>query len=85
MMHISEIWSVSDKRIRDFLLSQEDVRSEGEYRFSCGACVLSLTPLPLRKVGRFSFPQTRVEFSGPEEQTKTVHRRFFLQFVSAGG
>ena len=84
-MQIREAWSISDERIRAFFLSQDDVRHEGGDRFSCGLCEIVLTTLPLRQVGRFRFPQTQVEFSGPDEETKAIHRRFVLQFISAGG
>ncbi len=84
-MQISEIWSVSADRIRDFFLAQSDVAQNGEDSFCCGQCGIRLESLPLRRVGGFCFPQTRVEFDGPDEDTAAIHRRFVLQFVSAGG
>lgn len=84
-MQISEIWSISDERIRIFFLNQDDIRQQGGGSFACGQCEIRLTPLPLRQVGRFRFPQTKVEFSGPEEDTVKLHQRFVLQFISAGG
>ncbi|MCR5138388.1 MAG: hypothetical protein K6C12_15075 [Oscillospiraceae bacterium] len=84
-MQICEVWSISAERIRDYLLSQSDVLQKENDRFSCGLCELSLTALPLRKTGRFRFPQTKVEFSGPEDETLEIHRRFVIQFISAGG
>ena len=83
-MQICETWSIADERIRVFFLSQKDVIQKENNRFSYGQCEVSLTPLPLRQVGRFRFPQTQVEFIGPEGDTETIHRRFFLQFISAG-
>ncbi len=84
-MRIQEVWSVSAERIRDFYLSQNGVLQKEEGLFSLGSCELGVEPLPPRKVGSFSFPQTRVVFSGPEEETAAIHRRFVLQFISAGG
>ena len=83
-MQISEIWSITAERIRDFFLTQNDVR-RNEDGFSYGQCEIRLSPLPPRRVGRFRFPQTRVEFEGPEPDTEEIHRRFVLQFISAGG
>ena len=84
-MEIREIWSVSDERIKDFFLAQEDVRQNEDISFSCGPCVICIASLPPRQIGRFRFPQTKVLFSGPDEETAAIHRRFVLQFISAGG
>jgi len=83
-MQIRETWSITAERIRAFFLSQNDVLEIEGDRFSYGQCEVCLTPLPLRQVGRFRFPQTQVEFVGPEGDTKTIHKRFVLQFISAG-
>ncbi len=85
LMQIVEIWSIPYERIRDFFLAQDDVRILEEGCFSCGQCEVRLLSLPFRRVGRFSFPQTYVEFSGPDTDTEKIHRRFVLQFTSAGG
>ena len=84
-MQACEIWSVPAERIRDFFLSQNDVRQEADDRFSFGACGIRLTALPPRPVGRFCFPQTQVEFDGPGPDAEAIHRRFVLQLISAGG
>ncbi len=84
-MKISEIWALTPERIADFFRSLPDVQACGEGRFVCGACEIRLTPLPQRKAGQFSFPQTQVEFGGPDEETRAIHRRFVVQFISAGG
>ena len=84
-IEIREIWSVSDERIKDYFLAQGDVRQDEVSSFSCGPCKICLALLPPREVGRFRFPQTRVTFSGPDEETAAIHRRFVLQFISAGG
>ena len=84
-MQISETWSISYERIRDFFLSQSEIRQNGDIGFFYGQCEIRLTPLPLRQVGRFRFPQTQVEFNGPEPDTEAIRRRFVLQFISIGG
>lgn len=84
-MQIQEVWSIPAERIREFFLSQSDIRQKEENRFSYGSCELSLEPLPSRKVGAFRFPQTQVTFAGQEEETAAIHQRFVLQFISAGG
>ena len=84
-MQITETWSVSSERIRDFFLTQNDARENEDGSFSFGQCEVRVSPLPLRRVGRFSFPQTHLVFDGPKEDTETIHRRFVLQFISAGG
>ena len=84
-MQITETWSIAYERIAAFFSVQEDVRAEGEGRYFFGGCEIRLTPLPPRRVGRFCFPQTRAEFDGLEEDRDTIHRRFVLQFISAGG
>lgn len=84
-MQISEIWSISDERIKDFFLTQNDVRQNADDRFSYGQCEVRLSSMPQRQIGRFCFPQTQVEFEGPESDTEEIHRRFVLQFISAGG
>ena len=84
-MQISEIWSISDERIRAFFREQHDVCQKGNDRFCCGCCEIRLTSLPLRRIGRLRFPQTKVDFSGPGPDTEEIHRRFVLQFISAGG
>ena len=84
-MQISEVWSISDERIRAFFIAQNDVLQKKNDMFSCGQCEIRISPLPLRELGCFQFPQTRVEFDGPEADTAEIHRRFVLQFISAGG
>ena len=84
-LHISETWSLPAARIRAFFLAQSDVLQRNADVFSCRQCEIRLTSLPPRTVGRFDFPQTRVEFSGPEEDTEAIRKRFVLQFISAGG
>ena len=84
-MRITEIWSIADERIAAFFSGREDVRANGDGSFSYGRCAIRITPLPERAMGSFRFPQTKVEFNGPEAEAEAIHRRFALQFISAGG
>lgn len=84
-MQHSEIWSISAERISAFFASQDDVRQEGPRHYACGQCEVLIEVLPFRMVGRFHLPQTRVTFTGPDEDRERLYHRFFLQFISAGG
>ena len=83
-MEKREIWGVPYARAEAFFLSQGDVRSCGEGRFRFGDCEIRLAALPPRESGSFSFPRTELCFAGPEPDTQTIYRRFFLRFISAG-
>lgn len=67
-----EIWAVPVKRIHAFFLATD-----------VGDCKVKIEAMEERKVGSFSFPQTRVMISG--EGAEALHRRFVLNFISAGG
>ena len=84
-MVIREIWAIPRERIERFFQSRSDVRPDGSGGFSFGGCEIRITSLPEREIGRLRFPQTQMEFEGPEADTEMIHRRFFLQFISAGG
>ncbi len=80
-----EIWAIPRERIERFFQSQNDVRPDGCGGFSFGRCEIRITTMPEREIGRLRFPQTQMEFEGPEADTEKIHRRFVLQFISAGG
>ena len=84
-MQIREIWAIPRERIECFFLSQDDVRPNGDGGFSFRRCEICITSMQEREIGGLRFPQTRMEFDGPDEDTKEIHRRFVLQFISAGG
>ena len=84
-LQISQIWSISADRINAFFQQQNDVLQNEDTCYSCGNCEIRITVLPRRNVGRFSFPQTQVDFNGPEQDAVAIHQRFVLQFISAGG
>ena len=80
-----EIWAIPRERIERFFQSQSDVRPNGDGSFSFGRCEIRITPMAEREIGRLRFPQTQMAFEGPEADTEKIHRRFVLQFISAGG
>lgn len=85
LLEIHEVWGVSKARLAEYFRSQEDVLPCGDTLFLFGGCTIRLVELPERVAGPLSFPNTRVEFQGPENDTREIYRRFVLQFISAGG
>ncbi len=83
-VEIKETWGVPVARIEEFFLSQDDVQKCGEGVFLLENCRISIAALPPREFGPLSFPATRIEFSGSDRETELIHRRFVLQFISAG-
>ena len=83
-MVIREIWAIPRERIESFFQSQNDVRSNDD-GFSFGQCEIHITSMSERKIGHLRFPQTQMEFEGPGTDAERIHRRFILQFISAGG
>lgn len=67
-----EVWAVDAKRIERFFLDLGD--TAGNVR---------VIALPERRVGMLAFPQTRVIIAG--EDAEEIHRKFALNFMSAGG
>ncbi len=84
-MQIREIWAIPQERIERFFQSQNDVRQNGNGSYVFGQCKIRITSMPERELGRLRFPQTQMEFEGSEADTENIHRRFVLQFISAGG
>ena len=83
-MGYKEQWAVSLERIESFFREQPDVEALPEgFRF--GECRIRLTALPDRSLGPVKVPYTLLEMTGDGEDTETIHRRFFLRFISAGG
>ena len=82
-MRIEENWAVPAHRIDAFFRQQPDV-SPAENGFRFGDCQITLTPLPMTE-GFFAVHRTLVVMEGAEEPLRQIYRRFFLQFLSAGG
>ena len=84
-MKIQETWSVPPERIREFLLSHKGVQQDSQNCFLFGQCSVELVVLPESRIASVRIPRKHVVFEGEEKETETLHRRFVLQFLSAGG
>ena len=83
-MRKDENWAIGSARICAFFREQSDVREE-DGRFIFGGCTITLVPLCGSAMGKWEIPRTRIIFEGEDGDTETIHRRFFLRFLSAGG
>jgi hypothetical protein len=83
-MVLEENWSASPERVRQFLLSQPDIIEKSDEFFWC-ACRITLTPVPGTLLGKWEHTRTLLRIEGPESDINHIHRRIFLQFLSAGG
>ena len=83
-MIIEENWAISIERARRFWESQPDVTKDGTgYRFgSCRSTLCESAPGPK---GLFSLPRTLLRIEGPEAEVSSIHHRFWIRFLSAGG
>ena len=79
-----ENWAISPERIGQFLLSQPDV-SQSPEGFVYKACRISLTPIRGSLMGKWPHARSLIRIEGSETDVKEIHRRIFLQFLSAGG
>ena len=82
-MEIRQVWGVPRARIEEFLRA-EGLRETEPGLFSAESCSVRLTALPPRSMGIFSVSPTQLDFSGADEAVAALHRRFTLQFLSAG-
>ncbi len=83
-MIVEENWGIPLERIQYFFTSQTDVDSR-ETGFSFRSCQITLTALEPGQMGAIPIPRTCLRIEGPEAEVQIIHRRFFLQFLSAGG
>ena len=83
-MRKDEIWAVESNKVLPFFQEQADLEETGTgFRFA--ACQITVTALPQKGEGFWRIPQTRVVMEGPDQDVNIIYRRFFLQFLSAGG
>ena len=83
-MVLEENWSIPLHRARDFLCAQPDITPSPQ-GFQFRSCKISLTPDSAILLDRWEQKRTILRIEGPEEEVHQIHRRFFLQFLSAGG
>ena len=83
-MVLDENWGIPLDRMEEFFSGQPDVTAwEGTFLF--GNCRITLTALSGHRLGPWEMPLTRIQMEGPDEDVQTIHRRFYLRFLSAGG
>lgn len=83
-MRKDEIWAISLELIESFFQRQPDV-TETMHELRYESCRIHLTALPPKGENFWQMPQTRIVIEGPECEVAAIYRRFFLQFLSAGG
>ena len=83
-MRKEEIWAISSEQAKTFFQQQPDV-DETEKGFRFADCFVTVTALPPKGEGFWRMPQTKITMEGNEEDLNSIYRRFFLQFLSAGG
>lgn len=81
-MEYKEIWAVPILQIERFFKENPAVQCDGTNYFYKN-CIITIEKLPEK--GILKIPQTRIVMSGQEEDTKEIHEKFFLNFLSAGG
>ena len=83
-MQKEEIWAIPFDQAEQFFLRQSDVKIT-DRGFLFERCSIEVFCLPHRRESFWRVPQTKISMEGPEEDLNTIYRRFFVQFVSAGG
>lgn len=83
-MDFKEIWSIPETRIRQYFEKTYQVS------FRDGACLIDevrveIRILPPNAIMKVPIPRCSVEIAGPDEAAEEVHRKFMMNFLSAGG
>lgn len=79
-----ENWAIPAERIREFFRQQADVAETAD-GFLFRQCRIRLTPQSGQLLGKWQQHRTLISLDGPEADTEEIYKRFFLQFLSAGG
>lgn len=83
-MDYSEVWGIAANRIDKFFSAQSDVEKLSELHYKYRAADVLIEKLPDRQFSIVSLPRTQVTITGGEDADE-IHRRFYMQFLSAGG
>ena len=83
-MVLEEDWGIPPERVRQFFLAQPDV-SELPGGFQFRGCHICLMPTHKTLLGNWTQARTILRIEGTDTDVQAIHRRFFLQFLSAGG
>lgn len=79
-MEYSGIWAIPFHSAEEFFRKHTE---EKENFFQYKNCTVILEKLPEK--GILKIPQTKIFISGNDEDTKEIHKKLFLNFLSAGG
>lgn len=83
-MVIKEKWGVPYEQIYSFFQEQADVFvHKNGFRYQ--DCYITFSAFEEKVFGKWNMPHTKIQFEGSEKSVKTIYRRFFLRFLSAGG
>ena len=69
MKEYDEVWAVESQPVKDFF---KELGGD-----------VTVIPLPDKKMGALSLPQTRIIIKGNDAEE--LYRQFFIQFMRAGG
>ena len=84
-MRKEEIWSISLERALAFFRDQPDVTIENDHAFRFRSCRILLTELAPVGAGIWAAKRIRLCIEGETGDVEVIYRRYFLQFLSAGG
>ena len=82
-MCFDEIWALKYEQVCAFFEEQPGMLVHSRGHYTEERAEITLSPLPEKRVGSLSFPQTRVRIEG--DGAVEISRRFRLRFLTAGG
>lgn len=85
MKHIEETWTIGIDEIKGFIEAQPGIICDGGDVYMSGKCRIELFEAPDHMLGGMKLKRTRIVLSGDDADLESFHRRFVLQFMSAGG
>lgn len=85
-MAYNEIRAVPVYRIEEFFQKENNMISKNSVHgtaYFFKNCQITLEELPAKEI--LKIPRTKVVMQGDDNDTKEIHEKFFLNFLSAGG
>lgn len=83
-MNYCEVWGIAAHRIDEFFSKQSELEELSELHYRYKSADIIIEKLPDRQFSIVSLPRTQVSITGAEDADE-IHRRFYMQFLSAGG
>ena len=83
-MILDENWAVAPDRVRAFFAALPGAEAT-ENGFLVEGCQVRLTAIDGQLLGKWAMQRTRICIEGPDDAAKSLYRKFFLRFLSAGG